>query len=311
MSSKVRSDWALRVLKSQQSLSDRKFGLLLVLPTILTVLFVTIVPMLWSLWLSFNLWNPTSINPTPRFIGVENYVWLVNQPRFWESIINFLYYGVGGVIIQTTLGTVLALALYNAVNNPTLKISLLVLFTAPMMYAPIVAGNVWTLLFSPSGVINGIFQMLGVPVVQWLGSRWLGLTSLMIADTWQWLGLPLIIVYGGRVGLSESMYEAARIENASRWMMFRWITYPQLRNLIVIAALLRFMDIYKLFDKLFIMTSGGPGTATELPTYYAYVTGFNTYNVGRAAALTWVLGFGATLVMLTFWRYIQRSEVDL
>jgi multiple sugar transport system permease protein len=311
MSSKVRSDWALRVLKSQQSLSDRKFGLLLVLPTILTVLFVTIVPMLWSLWLSFNLWNPTSINPTPRFIGVENYVWLVNQPRFWESIINFLYYGVGGVIIQTTLGTVLALALYNAVNNPTLKISLLVLFTAPMMYAPIVAGNVWTLLFSPSGVINGIFQMLGIPVVQWLGSRWLGLTSLMIADTWQWLGLPLIIVYGGRVGLSESMYEAARIENASRWMMFRWITYPQLRNLIVIAALLRFMDIYKLFDKLFIMTSGGPGTATELPTYYAYVTGFNTYNVGRAAALTWVLGFGATLVMLTFWRYIQRSEVDL
>jgi multiple sugar transport system permease protein len=311
MSSKVRSDWALRVLKSQQSLSDRKFGLLLVLPTILTVLFVTIVPMLWSLWLSFNLWNPTSINPTPRFIGIENYVWLVNQPRFWESIINFLYYGVGGVIIQTTLGTVLALALYNAVNNPTLKISLLVLFTAPMMYAPIVAGNVWTLLFSPSGVINGIFQMLGIPVVQWLGSRWLGLTSLMIADTWQWLGLPLIIVYGGRVGLSESMYEAARIENASRWMMFRWITYPQLRNLIVIAALLRFMDIYKLFDKLFIMTSGGPGTATELPTYYAYVTGFNTYNVGRAAALTWVLGFGATLVMLTFWRYIQRSEVDL
>jgi multiple sugar transport system permease protein len=311
MSSKVRSDWALRVLKSQQSLSDRKFGLLLVLPTILTVLFVTIVPMLWSLWLSFNLWNPTSINPTPRFIGVENYVWLVNQPRFWESIINFLYYGVGGVIIQTTLGTVLALALYNAVNNPTLKISLLVLFTAPMMYAPIVAGNVWTLLFSPSGVINGIFQMLGIPVVQWLGSRWLGLTSLMIADTWQWLGLPLIIVYGGRVGLSESMYEAARIENASRWMMFRWITYPQLRNLIVIAALLRFMDIYKLFDKLFIMTSGGPGTATELPTYYAYVTGFNTYNVGRAAALTWVLGFGATLVMLAFWRYIQRSEVDL
>ena len=311
MSSKVRSDWALRVLKSQQSLSDRKFGLLLVLPTILTVLFVTIVPMLWSLWLSFNLWNPTSINPTPRFIGVENYVWLVNQPRFWESIINFLYYGVGGVIIQTILGTVLALALYNAVNNPTLKISLLVLFTAPMMYAPIVAGNVWTLLFSPSGVINGIFQMLGIPVVQWLGSRWLGLTSLMIADTWQWLGLPLIIVYGGRVGLSESMYEAARIENASRWMMFRWITYPQLRNLIVIAALLRFMDIYKLFDKLFIMTSGGPGTATELPTYYAYVTGFNTYNVGRAAALTWVLGFGATLVMLTFWRYIQRSEVDL
>jgi multiple sugar transport system permease protein len=267
--------------------------------------------MLWSLWLSFNLWNPTSINPTPRFIGVENYVWLVNQPRFWESIINFLYYGVGGVIIQTTLGTVLALALYNAVHNPTLKISLLVLFTAPMMYAPIVAGNVWTLLFSPSGVINGIFQMLGIPVVQWLGSRWLGLTSLMIADTWQWLGLPLIIVYGGRVGLSESMYEAARIENASRWMMFRWITYPQLRNLIVIAALLRFMDIYKLFDKLFIMTSGGPGTATELPTYYAYVTGFNTYNVGRAAALTWVLGFGATLVMLTFWRYIQRSEVDL
>jgi multiple sugar transport system permease protein len=295
---------------SPRSISDRGFGLLLILPTVLTVFLVTIVPMLWSLWLSFNLWNPTSINPEPRFIGIENYVWLLNQPRFWDAVVNFLYYGVGGVILQVTLGTVLALALYNSIENSLVKISLLVLFTAPMMYAPIVAGNLWTLLFSSSGVVNGILEVLGLPTVQWLGSRWLGLTSLMIADTWQWVGLPLIIVYGGRVGLSESMYEAARIENASRWMMFRWITYPQLRNLIVVAALLRFMDLYKLFDKLFIMTSGGPGTATELPTYYAYVVGFNEYNIGRAAALTWVLGLGATLLMLAFWRYIQATEVD-
>ncbi|MCD2201461.1 sugar ABC transporter permease [Halobacterium sp. KA-4] len=283
----------------------------MILPTVLTVFFVTIVPMLWSMWLSFHLWNPSSINPVPRWTGIDNYVWVLTNPRFWDSVVNFLYYGVGGVIFQVALGTILALALHNAVKSQLVKISALVLFTTPMMFAPIIAGNIWTLLFSSSGAVNGILQILGLPAVQWLGSRWLGLTSLLIADTWQWVGLPLIIVYGGRVGLSESMYNAAQIEDASRWMKFRYITYPQLRSLLVVAGLLRFMDLYKLFDKLFIMTSGGPGSATELPTYYAYVVGFNVFNIGRAAAMTWILGLGATLIMMAFWRYIQSSEVSI
>jgi len=292
-------------------LDDRSLApYLLVGPAIVTVFLVTIGPMLWSLWLSFNRWKPGSLAyQTPEFTGVGNYAWLFTTQRFIDSVINFAYYGGFGVLLQVSLGTFLALALYNYVESRALRIGLITLFTVPMMYAPLVAGRMWQLLLLPGGgVVNGILGMLGLPSVNWLGSRWLGLTSIMIADTWQWVGLPLLIVYGGRASLSDSLYEAARVDGASRWMMFRRITLPQLRNLIVVAAILRFMDAYKFFDKLFIMTRGGPGSATELPTFFTYLVGFQDFNIGRAAALTWVLGVGSILTMLLFWRYVQTVE---
>ena len=283
---------------------------LLVGPAILTVFLVTIGPMLWSLWLSFTRWKPGSLAyQTPQFTRVDNFAWLFTNGRFINSVINFAYYGGFGVFLQVTLGTALALALYNYVESRALRIGLITLFVVPMMYAPLVAGRMWQLLLLPGGgVVNGILGILGLPQPSWLGSRWLGLTSIMIADTWQWVGLPLLIVYGGRASLSDSLYEAARVDGASRWMMFRRITFPQLRNLLIVAAILRFMDAYKFFDKLFIMTRGGPGSATELPTFFTYLVGFQNFNIGRAAALTWVLGLGSILTMLLFWRYMKTVE---
>ena len=290
--------------------NGRLIPYLLVGPTILVVFLVTIGPLLWSLWLSFTRWKPGSIAfQNPEFTGVENFVWLVTNERFIASVVNFAYYGGVGVLLQVALGTLLALALYNHVENRVLRVGLLTLFTVPMMYAPLVAGRIWQLLFLPGGgVVNGLLGTVGLTGVGWLNSRWLGLTSIMIADTWQWVGLPLLIVYGGRASLSESMYEAARVDGASRWMTFRRITFPQLRNLIVIAGLLRLMDAYKFFDKLFIMTGGGPGTATELPTYFAYLVGFQNFNIGQAAALTWVLGLGSVVTLFLFWRYMSTVQ---
>jgi len=304
-----------RTLTKVPFLSDRDTDrdltpYLLVGPAIVTVFLVTIGPMLWSLWLSFTRWKPGSLaHQTPTFTGVENFAWLFTNQRFIDSVLNFAYYGGFGVFLQVSLGTLLALALYNYVENRALRLGLITLFVVPMMYAPLVAGRMWQLLLLPGGgVVNGFLQAVGLPQVNWLGSRWLGLTSIMIADTWQWVGLPLLIVYGGRASLSDSLYEAARVDGASRWMMFRRITLPQLRNLIIVAAILRFMDAYKFFDKLFIMTRGGPGSATELPTFFTYLVGFQNFNIGRAAALTWVLGLGSILTMLLFWRYTRTVE---
>lgn len=301
-----------RTRKSEASyyeLEEKWLPLAIVAPTILVVFFVTIAPMLWSLWLTFHRWNPGAINPEPKWTGLSNYAWLFTSERFIHSVVNFAYYGGVGVVLQVVLGIVLALAIYNCIESRTAQIMLLTVFTLPMMYAPVVAGNIWQLIFLPGGgVVNGILEILGMSSKEWLGKRWLGLTSILIADTWQWVGLPLLIVYGGRVSLSESMYEAAKIDNASRWMMFRYITFPQLKNFIAIAAILRFMDIYKFFDKLLIMTRGGPGTATELPTYFIYQVGLTNFNVGRGATGTWIIGIGAMTIMLIFWRFMKTTE---
>lgn len=282
---------------------------LLVGPTIVTVLLVTIGPLIWSLWLSFTRWRPGSLRyQNPQWTGISNYVWVFTNDRFWNSIINFAYYGGVGVTLQVTLGLTLALALYNYVENRTVRIGLLTLFAIPMMMAPLVVGRIFQLIFLPgAGVINGTLAIMGLPQPGWLLSRWLGLTAIMIADTWQWVGLPLLIIYGGRASIPDSRYEAAKIDGASRWMIFRRITLPRLRNLIAIAFLLRFMDAFKYFDKMFIMTHGGPGTATELPTYYAYLVGFSNFFIGRAAALTWVLGLGTVVTLLLFWNFARES----
>jgi multiple sugar transport system permease protein len=282
---------------------------LLVGPTIVTVFLVTIGPLIWSLWLSLNRWRPGSLRyQTPQLTGLSNFEWVFTTGRFWNSIINFAYYGGVGVTLQVILGLGLALALYNYVENRAIRVGLLTLFAVPMMIAPIVAGRVFQLIFLPGGgLINTTLASMGLPQPGWLLSRWLGLTSIMIADTWQWVGLPLLIIYGGRSSIPESLYEAAKIDGASRWMMFRRITLPRLRNLIAIAFLLRFMDAFKYFDKMFIMTSGGPGTATELPTYYAYLVGFSNFFIGHAAALTWVLGLGTVVAIFLFWNFARGS----
>ena len=284
--------------------------LLLVGPALVTVFLITIGPMLWSLWLSFNRWAPATVAyQEPTFNGVSNLTWLLAEGRFWNSIANFVYYGGVGVVVQVALGTALALALYNYVDRRSVRIGLLTLFAVPMMIAPLVAGRIWQLLLLPGGgTINGLLSTVGIGSVGWLQSRWLGLTSLMIADTWQWVGLPMLIIYGGRASIPDSLYEAAQVSGASRWMQFRRITFPQLKNLIAIAFILRFMDAYKFFDKLFIMTRGGPGTQTELPTFFTYIVGFNEFNIGRAAALTWVIGLGSIVTMLLFWRYMSTEE---
>ncbi|PSP86131.1 hypothetical protein BRC83_01735 [Halobacteriales archaeon QS_1_68_17] len=290
--------WDISLPVVGDRLADRELApYLLVGPTIVTVFLVTIGPMLWSLWLSFNRWKPGSLAyQEPTFTGVDNFAWLFTNDRFIHSVVNFAYYGGVGVFIQVALGTLLALALYNYVENQTLRVGLLTLFVVPMMYAPLVAGRMWQLLFLPGGgVVNGFLGILGLPQPSWLGSRWLGLTSIMVADTW-------------RASLSDSLYEAAQVDGASRWMMFRRITLPQLRNLIIVAAILRFMDAYKFFDKLFVMTNGGPGSTTELPTYFTYLVGFQNFNIGRAAALTWVLGLGSIITMMLFWRYMRTVE---
>lgn len=281
-----------------------------VTPATVTVLLLTTVPLLWSLWLTFHQWQP-GITTGAEFNGIENYVWALTSPRFWNSVQNFVYYGVVGTTIQVALALALALALHTYVQDSRLRLGLLVLFILPMMFAGVIVAGIWKLMFTPSGgVVNGLLQLIGIGRVNWLGSRWMALTALMVADVWQWTGFPLIILYSGRASINDSMYRAARIDGASTWMIFRRITFPQLKNLIVIAFILRFLGVYKLFDKLFVMTRGGPGSATELPTYLAYLTGLRQFQIGRGATITWLIVVGLVVVMYLFYQ-VSSEQVEV
>ncbi|MEO0278621.1 MAG: sugar ABC transporter permease [candidate division WOR-3 bacterium] len=266
---------------------------------------VVIFPLVWAIYISFHDWNPT-ISPERTFVGLWNYINVFRDERFLSALLRMLYYSGVGVTIQLFLGTAIALALVEYIHSERLRTFLLVLFLLPMMMAEAVAAQMWTLLITDTGTINNILVWLGLNPVGWR-SRELALTTLMIVDIWQWTALPLLIAYAARISIPESLYESSRLDGASRWLILRKITLPYMRVPLAIAFLLRFMDSYKFLDKVFIMTYGGPGTATELPTFYLYQTAFSYFKVGYGAAMSWIFGIIAVVGMFFFWRLAKAQ----
>jgi multiple sugar transport system permease protein len=283
---------------------------LMVAPAIIVVLALTLFPLLWSLQKSLYAWFP-SRGADATWVGLDNFVWVFTSDRFWNSMGNLVFLLVFGVGTEMVLGTALALALYEGVSNPRVRIVLLTVLLLPMMMPPIVVGDLWKFILTPQGgVLNYLLGRVGIGPQNWTGAE-LGMISITITDIWQWTALPLVIAFSGRASMPDSIYEAARLDGASRWFMIRRITLPLLKDLLVIALLLRVMDAYKLFDAAYIITRGGPGTATELPGLLTYLVGFKDFDIGRAAALTWVIALLAVLVIQSLWNVLRQRRAGL
>jgi multiple sugar transport system permease protein len=291
---------ASRVL-SGQTLVPR----LLVLPAVLIVALTTLYPAVWSLWISLHSWFPSQ--GTGRiWVGLENYKDILGSDRFWHAMKNLAYFVVVGVGVQMVLGIALALALYEFVKKAWLRVVLLTVFLMPMMLSPAVVGDIWRFIYNRTGVLNYFFDLLGLPQQDWTGAK-LGIWAVIISDIWQWTALPMLVVFAGRAAIPDSLFEAARLDGASWWYRTTRITLPLLRDLIIIALLLRMMDSYKIIDSVFVITNrGGPGTSNELPGLMAYTTAFVDFDIGKAATITWLLGTIALVFMRLFWIAFRR-----
>lgn len=278
---------------------------LLVLPALLVLVSIVIYPMFWSLYYSLHQYNP--IVGHAKWVGLSNYKWLFTSLRFWKSVKNLALYLAVGVGAEMVLAIVVALLLYELIKSKTVQLILLVIFIIPMMMPPSVVGVIWRFILNPmGGVVNAIlYYLFGKEPINWLGPK-LALWSIVIADIWEWTSLPLMIIYSGRVSLPESVYEAARVDGATPWMTLTRITLPMLRELIAIAFILRFMDAYKYIDKVTVMTAGGPGEASELPSFLGYLIGVQQFNIGQATALVWVIAIGSILIITQFISFMKK-----
>jgi multiple sugar transport system permease protein len=278
---------------------------LLVLPAVAVVAATVVYPAIWSLWMSLHSWFPAN-GTEARWVGLENYGEVLSSGRFWNAMKNLAYYVVVGVGVEMVLGIAIALALCEFVKSQRTRVILLTLFILPMMLAPAVVGDIWRFMFQRTGVLNYLLSLVGIGEVNWTGAG-LGVWSVILSDIWQWTALPLLVVFAGRAAMPESLFEAARLDGASWWYRTTRITLPMLRDLIIVALLLRMMDAYKLIDSLFIITNrGGPGTSNELPGLMAYTTAFQDFDIGTAATITWLLGMIALILMRLFWIAFRR-----
>ncbi|MFB6196908.1 MAG: carbohydrate ABC transporter permease, partial [Halobacteriaceae archaeon] len=258
-------------------------------PAFLVLLALFIFPMLWSLYISFTDLNLTVASQRPNIIWLENYATLLTSSRFWNSVTNTAYYVGFGVGIQFVIGFAMALIMANYTSG-WINRMLFTLLLLPMMMAPVIAGYMWRLLLQPTfGPVNYLLGLAGLPQPLWFASSAMSLQSILIADVWQWTPFMILILYTGRLSINEDLYEAARIDGASKWFTFRHVTLPQMKGVVAVALLIRAMDAFKFFDKMYVISQGGPGISSELATYYNYLLGFNSFAMGKATAMSWLL----------------------
>jgi multiple sugar transport system permease protein len=258
----------------------RRTYLLFVLPALLVVGAVIIFPWAFTVWMSAFDWK---IGSVAHFVGFDNYTQLATNTRFLESILHTFYFTVLAVIFPLILGTIAALIFH---REFPLRGMLRSIFTMPMMATPVAVALVWTMMFHPQqGVLNYLLSVVGLPPSLWVYSPTWVIPSLVLVEIWHWTPLIMLIVLGGLAALPTEPYESARLDGASEWQLFRYITLPLLAPFLSVAAVIRTIDALKAFDTIYVISQGGPGTASETINLYLYLQAFAFYNVGNASAV--------------------------
>ena len=258
-----------------------KYGL--VAPSIALIVSLTIFPVLYLLWISFLDWDLQRAGR--QFIGLANYVHGLQDRRMWEALGHTLFIVVVAVAAELVLGLVLAEALAGPLPAKKVIIPFLIL---PVIMSPIVAGYGWRMLWDTQyGPINQLLGWLvGHPVtLVWLINSKTVYFSLIVTEVWQWTPFMFLVLLAGLVAISPEIHEAAAIDGAGRWQSFWHVTVPLIRPLMLIAVLIRALDVFKIFDTVFSLTFGGPGTFTETITLYVYLLGFRNFRLGYTAAM--------------------------
>lgn len=266
--------------------TEKLLPFLLLMPVFILLFAVTIYPFIYGLYLSLSSYN---IITGLSFRGLGNYVDAFKDPRFLNAlIITFIFVG-SAVSLEFLLGLGIALL----VNRDFwLKRVIVSLIYIPMIMAPIAVALMWRMLYNAEyGPVNYFFLHLNLigRKIAWLSETKHALQSLIVVDMWQWTPFMFLVLYAGLQSVPPELMEAAQIDGASRWQVFRHISFPSLFPFIILAFLFRIIDAFKIFDAVSVLTKGGPGTSTEVVSWLGYLTGFTYFRLGYAAAMAMIL----------------------
>ncbi len=264
--------------------SGERFAWALVAPALVMITGILALPLLFSLYVSLHEWDLSKIPSHLEWVGLRNYLELLASADLWRALRFTLGYTLACVAGEFLLGLVLALLLHKTPIGRQVFTAILVL---PMMMTPIVSGLVWRLMYNPTyGVIN---QALGLKDLVWLGEVRYAILAVILVTIWQNSAFVMVLVLAGLRSLSDDPFEAARIDGASAWQAFRFITLPLLKPTILVALLIRTIFEFRAFDVIWILTQGGPAGATEALSLLNFRMGFRYFATGPAAALSWIM----------------------
>jgi len=263
--------------------ADRRFKYLTIWPAVLVLLLIGIFPLVYTLIVSFQ--HITMMTEDTSFSGFINYARLFKDPRLWGAIGHTALFTGIALPIELVLGMGMALLFLDRMPGRQVFIALLVL---PTVISPIIAGATWRLLFDNRfGPINQILGWIwGEPVtLLWTVSPVLVYPAIILCEVWQWTPFMFLILLAGLSNVDPSLMEAAEIDGAGYWRVFFKIVLPAIRPVLAIVLLIRALDLVRLFDIVWALTKGGPGTMTETISIYAYVQGFQQFETSYTAAI--------------------------
>lgn len=279
-------------------------------PAGLIMAIALIYPLGYMMYGSLLDWDPSQSVGEAEFVGLKNYVTLFYDPAFRESLTVTLTFAFFVVVAEMVIGVGLALLLDRNIRGMSV---LRTLFILPMMIAPVVVGLMWRYMYHPTvGTFNRTLEAIGLPKIDWLGQN--ALMSVIIADIWQWTPFIFILSLAALQSLPHSVIEASRIDGATGWQQIWFIKLPMMMPILIVTALLRLIDAFKVLEVILVMTEGGPGLSTEIVALRISRTATEFRELGVAAAMSnylLILLMILTFAMFAFTRWQERRAAKL
>lgn len=282
-------------MKSKQK--EALTGIAYVLPSFILIMVFSLVPIIMNVYFSFTKYN---VLQPAQFVGLKNYARMLKDSYIWASLKNTAIFTLITVPAQTILSLIFAAVIaeqFQTRFGNFVKSSLFI----PVIASAILVGTLWSILLSPTGVVNHVLGFFGIPHTNWLGGKSTSLISICITNIWKNVGYFLVIYYAGIMNIPRSLYEAAEVDGASPVQNFIYITLPSLSSVTFLVVTLGTIWSFQVFDLVYTMTGGGPGMSTVTLVLTIYNTAFKEYNMGYASAIALLM-----FVFVLFISFVQK-----
>jgi multiple sugar transport system permease protein len=281
---------------------ERNTGILFAMPGILFFGVFSIYPLLNSFWISLFQYDMLT---TKKWTGFGNYIQIFKDKIFIESIFNTLYFLLGTYVPIIVLAIFFAVLLNSKIR---LKTYYRVLFFLPVITSEVIAAVVWLLMYNPDGPINNLLMLFGLEGINWLNDRSFAMPAIILLSIWYKLGYFIVLFLSGLQAVPADLYEAAKVDGAGAWRLFKSITFPLLKPTIAFASTIALIQGVTIFIPSMLLTDGGPGNSTTVISLLIYKTGFTYLEMGKASAMSVVLFVGVMIATIIQLRFIFRED---
>ncbi|HVY20968.1 MAG TPA: sugar ABC transporter permease [Bauldia sp.] len=287
---------------------ERTLAAMLLLPTLIIVGTMVVVPLVYAFWLSLH-----DVQASPRaerpFVGFANYIAILASPAFQHALWNTAYFTVVSLVVQVPVGLAIAILLDQKFPGRGIVRAMILI---PWALPTIVNGALWQWIYNPSyGALNGLLRQLGLihePVL-WLGSPIAAMNAVIVADTWKILPFYAVMFLAGLQTIPRELFDASTVDGATPLDKLRYVIIPLLKPFFLVVLVLRTTEMFRAFDLIYMLTSGGPAGGTTVVAYYAYQVTFQSLRFGYGSAVSFIIGAVGLAFALIYVRVIRAGEI--